>query len=65
VPQAADVFDDVQRMHIPVCVSGAGPTLLAFERDDLDPITPDAIEWPGWTILRPGIRRAGFEVADR
>jgi homoserine kinase len=65
VPQAADVFDDIHRMHIPVCVSGAGPTLLAFERDDLDPITPDAIEWPGWKILRLGIRRAGFEVADR
>jgi homoserine kinase len=65
VPQAADVFDDIQRMHIPVCVSGAGPTLLAFERDDLEPLTPDAIEWPGWKIVRPGIRRAGFQVADR
>jgi homoserine kinase len=65
VPPAADVFDDIERMHIPVCVSGAGPTLLAFERDDLDPISPDAIEAPGWTILRPGVRSLGFEVADR
>ncbi len=27
VPQAADVVEHLQRLHVPVCVSGAGPTL--------------------------------------
>ena len=65
VPQAADVVEDLQRVHVPVCVSGAGPSLLAFEVDGREMVTPEAIAWPGWTILRPGVRAGGFEVSDR
>jgi homoserine kinase len=65
VPQAADVVEDLQRLHVPVCVSGAGPSLLAFELDGREAITPEVATWPGWTILRPGVRVRGFEVVDR
>jgi hypothetical protein len=48
-----------QRRQVPSCVSGAGPSLLAFEREgttvgDL----PD-----GWRAIRPGVRAKGVEVA--
>ena len=32
VPEVRELFDELQRRDIPVCVSGAGPTLLAFPR---------------------------------
>ena len=65
VPQAADVVEDLRRLHVPVCVSGAGPSLLAFELDGREAITPEVLASPGWTILRPGVRARGFEVVDR
>jgi hypothetical protein len=43
---------------VPVCVSGSGPSLLAFESDH-HPL-PDPGE--AWTLLRPRIRTIGFEV---
>ncbi|MGE5227038.1 MAG: homoserine kinase [Planctomycetaceae bacterium] len=58
VPEVADVFDDLRAAHVPVCVSGAGPSLLAFDLGaGTFPSTP-----PGWRELRPGVRAAGFEV---
>jgi homoserine kinase len=65
VPEAAEVFDDIARRHVPVCVSGAGPTLLAFERDGDDALSEESLELSsGWWIMRPGIRTKGFEVVQ-
>lgn len=58
VPIVREVFHDLAGRGIPVCLSGAGPTLLAFE-SDLHPV-PDPGE--AWTLLRPGIRSTGVEV---
>lgn len=59
VPEIATVLEDVRRREVPACLSGAGPSILAFERDGRpvgDP--PD-----GWRALRPGIRAKGAEVS--
>jgi hypothetical protein len=53
------VFLELRAGDIPVCVSGAGPSLLAFEVEGRT--LPDPGE--GWTVLRPGVRPTGFEVA--
>jgi hypothetical protein len=42
---------------VPVCVSGAGPSLLAFPAGPLD--APE-----GWRILDPGVRASGFELEE-
>ncbi|HEY6681178.1 MAG TPA: hypothetical protein VI276_08205, partial [Actinomycetota bacterium] len=53
----------LRRDHVPVCVSGAGPSLVAFERPDRPPLTLEAVGVGGpWRILRPGVRGRGFEV---
>jgi homoserine kinase len=60
IPEVKDLLHDLrQRRQVPSCVSGAGPSLLAFEREgntvgDL----PD-----GWRAIRPGVRAKGVEVA--
>jgi homoserine kinase len=60
VPEAQDVFRQVREANIPVCVSGSGPTLLAFERE----------RWPvpepgeGWQVLRVPVRTTGVEILD-
>jgi homoserine kinase len=59
IPEARDLLRELRkRRQIPSCVSGAGPSLLAFEREgravgDL----PD-----GWRAIRPGVRSVGIEV---
>jgi homoserine kinase len=60
VPDVRAVFDRLHAANVPVCVSGSGPTLLAFERDRL-PI-PDPGE--GWRVLRVPVRRNGVEVIE-
>ena len=63
MPEVADVVAALRRDHVPVCVSGAGPSLVVFERADRPPITLEALGLPApWRILRPGIRSRGFEV---
>jgi len=59
VPAVRDVFLELRAGDIPVCVSGAGPSLLAFETD----ARPVAAPGEGWTVLRPGVRAAGYEVS--
>jgi homoserine kinase len=63
VPPVADAAEELRRAGVPVCLSGAGPTLLAFERDD-QPLPSWVEEWSdeGWRILRPGVRARGFEI---
>ena len=58
VPDARDVRDRVRDAGVPVCVSGAGPSLLAFEVDGRPVPDPGG----GWLVLRPAIRAEGFEV---
>jgi len=48
VPATRAMFQKLRDAGIPVCVSGAGPSLLAFERDGAT--VPDL--GPGWRILR-------------
>jgi homoserine kinase len=59
VPASRGLLEHLRDRRIPVCVSGAGPSLLAFEQDGhvVDDL-PD-----GWRAIRPGIRSAGVEVS--
>jgi hypothetical protein len=58
VPAVREVFERVRAGRIPVCVSGAGPSLLAFELDGREVPDPG----PGWRVLRPGIRTDGVRI---
>ena len=58
VPEARAVFDSVREAGLAVCVSGSGPTLLAFERADV--LAPDPRE--GWRSLRVPVRTSGVEI---
>jgi homoserine kinase len=60
VPPVAGVFRDLQAAGIPVCVSGAGPTLLAFESDDI--AVPDPGD--GWRVVRLGVASTGATVTE-
>ncbi len=60
VPAVEGVFRDLRAAGVPVCVSGAGPTLLAFELDDVS--VPDPGD--GWSVLRLAVAPAGVEVTE-
>jgi len=60
VPEIRDVFQALRADHIPVCVSGAGPSLLAFEQDGHEVRVPA----DGWSALRPGTRASGVEISE-
>jgi homoserine kinase len=63
VPEMADVFEDLRARHIPVCISGAGPSLLAFPLDGSRSIAADVLEGPGgWRALPLEVRSEGFTV---
>jgi homoserine kinase len=58
VPGLGSLLDELRDRQVPSCLSGAGPSVLAFEREGArigDP--PD-----GWRALRPGVRRTGVEI---
>ncbi|MGH2635801.1 MAG: homoserine kinase, partial [Actinomycetota bacterium] len=59
VPEVRSVFEVLDRAW-PVCLSGAGPTLLAFPAEDGD--VPDPGE--GWRVLRTAVRSAGVEIVE-
>ncbi len=60
VPQVRAVFDELRERGVPVCVSGAGPALLAFEVGGLE--VPDL--GPEWRILRLDVRLTGAEIVE-
>ena len=60
VPVVRAVFDDLTRTGIPVCLSGAGPTLLAFEL----PVTPVPDPGDGWRVLRLAVAPTGVAVEE-
>lgn len=57
VPSALEVFRSLTAAGVPVCVSGAGPALLAFPEGPID--VPD-----GWRSFQPGVRAAGFALDE-
>jgi homoserine kinase len=58
VPESAALLDDLRHRQIPACLSGAGPSLLAFEREGHQVGDLPA----GWRAIRPGVRAKGVEV---
>jgi len=60
VPEVEALFRRVQGSGVPVCVSGAGPSLLAFESPGAEVADPG----PGWRVLRLAVRTAGADVAE-
>jgi homoserine kinase len=63
-PEAAEVFELVASAGVPVCVSGAGPSLLAFETDgrSVPELAPDMAG--SWQVLRPRISTTGAVVTS-
>ena len=58
VPIVREVFDAVRAAGVPVCVSGAGPGLLAFPGEDQEVADPGT----GWRVMPLAVRPHGFEV---
>jgi homoserine kinase len=58
VPEVRAVADSVRRAGVAVCLSGAGPSLLAF------PLAPRRVPDPGedWLVLPLDVRANGFEL---
>jgi homoserine kinase len=63
-PELEDVVAELTSLRIPWCVSGAGPSLLAFELHQGPPVDEELLGLSNdWTILRPGVRPHGFEIS--
>ncbi|MGA9162407.1 MAG: homoserine kinase [Actinomycetota bacterium] len=60
VPQMREIFDRLREAGLAVCVSGSGPTLLAFERHDA--VTPEPGD--GWRVLRIPVRPTGVAIRE-
>ena len=60
VPEVGAIHRRLSEANVPVCLSGSGPSLLAFELDDSGEIPNDL--GPGWEVWRPGINTDGVEV---
>jgi homoserine kinase len=57
-PESAAILNDLRGRQVAACLSGAGPSVLAFEHGGSSVgDVPD-----GWRVLRPGIRRRGVEI---
>ena len=54
-------FGTLRDLGMAVCVSGSGPSLLAFETPEQT--VPDLGD--GWHAIRVGVRASGFDVSDR
>jgi homoserine kinase len=59
VPAVREVFARLAE-SVPVCVSGSGPSLLAFEIEGRPMPDPGA----GWQVLRVPVRTSGVEIAE-
>jgi homoserine kinase len=60
VPASRALFEDLREAGIPVCVAGAGPSLLAFETGD----RPVPALGPSWRILRLQVAARGADARD-
>lgn len=61
LPQVGSVFEALRDRGIAVCVSGSGPSLLAFETPHLT--LPELDE--GWHAIPVAVRAHGFEMSGR
>jgi homoserine kinase len=61
VPVVREVFERLRTDGIPVCLSGAGPSLLAFELPGRP--VPDPGE--GWRVVRPDVASSGAQIVPR
>jgi homoserine kinase len=60
-----DVISVLERAHLPWCVSGAGPTLLVFDRAPGADLSIASLGVSSaWRILRLGVRASGFELVS-
>jgi homoserine kinase len=59
VPEVREVFEDLTR-SVAVCVSGSGPSLLAFEPPGDVVLDPGE----GWRVLQVSVRANGVEVFE-
>ena len=60
VPGARALFEELRAAGLPVCVAGAGPSLVAFETEDRR--VPDL--GPGWRVVRLQPAATGADVQD-
>jgi homoserine kinase len=60
VPSVRGVFERLDEQGFPVCVSGSGPTLLAFEPEVGSVRDPGE----GWLVLRVPVRPVGVEIVE-
>jgi homoserine kinase len=58
VPASRALFEDLRQAGLPVCVAGAGPSLVAFETPETG--VPDL--GPGWRVLRLQPAGVGADV---
>jgi homoserine kinase len=61
VPKSREAIERLRREQIPACLSGAGPSILAFEREGHAPI-PDL--GGGWRAMPLAVARTGIEVVE-
>jgi len=58
----ADIVAVLEAEHLPWCVSGSGPTILAFETSG-DEVTLEMLGvTSSWAVIRPGVRLGGYEL---
>jgi homoserine kinase len=60
VPSSRALFEDLREAGVPVCVAGAGPSLLAFDTDRAQ--APDL--GPGWRVIRTRVLTEGATVIE-
>jgi homoserine kinase len=60
VPSSRALFEDLREAGVPVCVAGAGPSLLAF---DTDRAQAPALG-PGWRVIRTRVLTEGATVIE-
>jgi homoserine kinase len=60
VPEIAAMAERLRAANVPVCVSGSGPSLLAFDAVGGDVPDPG----PGWRVLRTSVRANGVELLE-
>jgi homoserine kinase len=58
MPGSANLLSELRGRQVPACLSGAGPSVLAFEREGRSAGDPP----DGWRAVRPGVRAKGAEV---
>jgi homoserine kinase len=61
VPAARALYEDLREAGVPVCVAGAGPSLVAFE--GRPGLIPDL--GPGWRVVRTAVSMDGAEVMEK